>query len=65
MNTPQKPQLHKHIVSVSLLVRMQQFVDNAIFNHEADAVPMDDYSYKKALKLRKDLERQLSKCNER
>ena len=64
MNTTQKSKLHKHIVSVSLLVRMQQFVNNAIFNHEADAVPMDDYSYKKALKLQKDLERQLSKCNE-
>ena len=65
MNTPHNPKLHKHIVSVSLLVRMQQFVNNAIFNHVADAVPMDDYSYKKALKLRKDLERLLSKCNER
>jgi hypothetical protein len=60
MNTPLKPKLHKHIVSVSFLVRMQQFVNNAIFNHKADAVPMDDYSYKKALKLQKYIERQLS-----
>ena len=65
MNAPQKPQLHKHIVSVSLLVRMQQFVDNAIFNHNADAAPMHPQDYKKAVQLSKQLSRQLSKCNER
>ncbi len=65
MNTPQKPQLHKHSVSVSLLLKMQQFVDNAIFNHNADATPMHPQDYKKAVQLSKQLARQLSKSNER
>lgn len=65
MNTPQNPQLHKHIVSVSLLIKMQQFVDNTIFNHNADAAPMHPQDYKKAVQLSKQLNRQLSKCNKR
>jgi hypothetical protein len=65
MNTPLKPKLHKHSVSVSLLLKMQQFVDNAIFNQNADAAPMHPHDYKKAVQLSKQLSRQLSKCNER
>lgn len=65
MNTAQKHQLHKHSVSVSLLIKIQQFVNNAIFNHNADAAPMHPHDYKKAVQLSKQLSRQLSKCNER
>lgn len=65
MNNSEKPKLHKHSVSVSLLVKMQQFVDNAIFNHNADAAPMHPQDYKKATQLSKQLARQLSNRNER
>ena len=52
-------------VSVSLLIRMKEFIDNAIFNHNADAAPMHINDYKKSVKLSKQLARQLIKCNGR
>lgn len=51
----------RHEISSDLLRRMRRFVDEAIINHDADAVSIPDSMYKEAWKLRKEITQKLEK----
>lgn len=49
------------IVSKKLLNKIKGFIDDAIFNHQADAVSLQEKDYKIALNISKELSKKLNK----